>query len=290
MREIWFIINPKSGTKLKNGIEGLKNEILQISKQFSNTNTEIKSTTHAGHAFELALEAVKAKVAIVVAVGGDGTANEVGRGVVHSQTAMAIVPLGSGNGLARHLGIPMNVSAAIRCVFEGKNHLIDSAKLNDIPFFCTAGLGFDAEVAGQFAKQKSRGLITYVKLSILTFFRFVAQFYTIDGVEKQLFTLTFANASQYGNNAYIAPNAIIDDGLLDVCQWRPNPFYRSLEMVWRLFTKRLNQSKYVSIVQTKSLKVQTAQPSLIHYDGESLQLNTNTFEVEIVPKSLWIVC
>ena len=290
MKTIWFIINPNSGTKLKNGVEDLKNKILRTATQSPDIQVEIKITTHANHAFELAKEAVNQKIAVVVAVGGDGTANEVGRGLLNSETAMAIIPLGSGNGLARHLGIPMDVSAAIEQVFVGEKRLIDSGIINNIPFFCTAGLGFDAEVAGQFAEQTSRGLITYIRLSILTFFRFTAQFCKIDSVQKQLFTLTFANASQYGNNAYIAPNAVIDNGFLDICQCKPYPMWRSVEMVWRLFTKRLHKSKYITIDRSKSVRIETQNPPLIHYDGESIQLTTNDFKVEIVPNSLWISC
>ena len=290
MKTIWFIINPNSGTKLKNGVEDLKSKIFKAASQVSDVQVEIKITTHANHAFELAKVAVSQKIAVVVAVGGDGTANEVGRGLLNSETAMAIIPLGSGNGLARHLGIPMDVSAAIERVFTGEKRLIDSGIINNIPFFCTAGLGFDAEVAGQFAKQKSRGLITYIKLSILTFFRFTAQFYKIDSVQNQLFTLTFANASQYGNNAYIAPNAMIDNGYLDICQCKPYPMWRSVEMVWRLFTKRLDKSRYITINRLKLVRIETQSPPLIHYDGESIQLTTNDFKVEIVPNSLWISC
>ena len=290
MKTIWFIINPNSGTKLKNGVEDLKSKIFKAASQVSDVQVEIKITTHANHAFELAKVAVSQKIAVVVAVGGDGTANEVGRGLLNSETAMAIIPLGSGNGLARHLGIPMDVSAAIERVFTGEKRLIDSGIINNIPFFCTAGLGFDAEVAGQFAKQKSRGLITYIRLSILIFFRFTAQFYKIDSVQNQLFTLTFANASQYGNNAYIAPNAMIDNGYLDICQCKPYPMWRSVEMVWRLFTKRLDKSRYITINRLKLVRIETQSPPLIHYDGESIQLTTNDFKVEIVPNSLWISC
>ena len=290
IKTFWFIINPKSGTKLKNGVEFLIIKILNEANRIQNIKVEIKITTHSNHATELAREAVNQKIDVVVAVGGDGTVNEVGKGLLNSETIMAIIPLGSGNGLARYLGVPMNISEAIKRVFVCKKQRIDGGKISQIPFFCTAGLGFDAEVAGQFAKQNSRGLVTYIWLSILAFFRFKNQTYEINNLHKTLFTLTFANASQYGNNAYIAPNAIINDGLLEVCQCKPYPAWRSLEMVYRLFAGSIDKSKYLSIFQTESVQIKTSAPPYIHYDGETIQLDTRDFVVEIMPKCLWVIC
>ncbi len=289
MKQIWFIINPNAGIKLKNGTAGLKAQILAETHRNAPCQTIIKTTTHAEHATELAREGAAAGANAVVAIGGDGTVNEVARGLLFSQTALGIVPLGSGNGLARHLGIPMQTDKALKRVFDGQVQTIDSATLNNIPFFCTAGLGFDAHVAHKFSQQKSRGLITYINVSFRSFWNFKPQTYHSNEQEKTLFTLTFANASQFGNNAYIAPNAQTDDGFLDMCQVSRFPLWQGVVMAWRLFAKCLDTWNYMDIEQIRQVKITTTQPPLIHYDGESMQLKTNELYIEIVPNSLKIL-
>ena len=287
-RTFWFVFNPKSGTRFQRKVATIKATIAAESKK-TGDRIVIKTTTHAGHAAELARQAVQEGVNVVVAVGGDGTMNEVARELLNSQTTAGIIPMGSGNGLARHLGISMNVQEATRQAFYSPIQLIDSALLNDIPFFCTAGMGFDAYVAGQFAQQTQRGFGTYLQTSLTSFRTYQPQKYHFNGQSQALFALSFANASQFGNNAYIAPQASVADGLLDVCQLKPFSVLGGLDLARRLFGKTLDQSGYARIDKTPTFSVQTDSPPLIHYDGESLQLKTNEIRVQIVPKSLRII-
>ena len=287
-RLFWFIFNPKSGTRFERKVAKIK-AVIKAESQKTGAKVVIKTTTHPGHAAELARQAAKEGVTVVVAVGGDGTMNEVARELLNSPTAVGIVPMGSGNGLARHLGISMNVEAATHQVFYSPTRLIDSALLNEIAFFCTAGMGFDAYVAGQFAQQTRRGFATYLQTSITSFQKYQPQVYRFAGQSQRLFTLSFANASQFGNNAYIAPRASTEDGLLDVCQLKPFSVLNGLDLARRLFDRSLDESSYAHIEKTTTFNVQTDTPPLIHYDGESLQLTTNEIRVQIVPTSLRIV-
>jgi diacylglycerol kinase family enzyme len=142
---IWFVLNPKSGTTTP----AKRNKIIQaINKQ---ANCRLILTEYAGHATEIAQQAVQQGISRVVAVGGDGTVNEVARGLVGSDTALGIIPIGSGNGLARHLNIPLKIDKAIQFAIQQPTAQIDACYLNEIPFFCTAGVGFDAFVANEFA-------------------------------------------------------------------------------------------------------------------------------------------
>jgi YegS/Rv2252/BmrU family lipid kinase len=286
--QYWFIFNPKSGSKSAQKISQVEGVIARQAA-LCGAVVVLKTTTHPGHATELAREAVAQQINVVVAVGGDGTINEVAKALLHTSTALGIVPMGSGNGLARHLGISMNLQQAVKRVFSNQKHLIDSALLNkSIPFFCTAGVGFDAHIAAEFAQQQQRGFFTYVKTSFVNFWTYQPQQYQFGGQTQTLFTLTFANASQFGNNAYIAPQASTTDGLLDVCALRPFSALAALGVAWRLFAKSLDKSAYAIIEQHRSFELTTPRPALIHYDGESLQLTTTHIQVEIVPNSLWI--
>ncbi len=287
-KEILFIINPISGTQSKDKIVSL----IQQHVDFSRFEFNAIITQYQGHATELAQAAVRQGVDYVVAVGGDGTVNEVARALVHSETALGIVPMGSGNGLARHLGLPINVIKALQRIGQERNMLIDSCTLNDIPFFCTAGVGFDAQVGYLFAQQSKRGFSTYVRTAIEAFFSFKPSPYslTVGGKtqHKSAFSVTFANASQYGNNAYIAPQADINDGILDVSLIRPFPLLAMLAIATRLFAKTLDKSRYVDIIRTKEIHVQGNGPLRIHLDGDSLETG-NSLTVKIKPLSLKVL-
>ncbi len=172
------------------------------------------------HARQIAKEAVN-KFHLVVAVGGDGTVNEVASAIVGSDAIFGIVPYGSGNGLSRFLGISMNAEKAIKNLGSGNIEIIDSARLNGQPFFNMAGMGFDAHISEVFSHGKKRGFLTYIKSSFEEIYKYKPQLYhlEIDGktYEREAFMLSFANSSQYGNNAHISPHASVQDGLLDVC-------------------------------------------------------------------------
>jgi YegS/Rv2252/BmrU family lipid kinase len=287
-REILFVINPISGTQSKSKLVALIEKTIECDQ----LDSHVAFTEYAGHATELARVAVNQAYDYVVAVGGDGTMNEVARALVDTDTALGIVPVGSGNGLARHLGIPVHVAQSLKRIREEKVVQIDSCTLNDIPFFCTAGVGFDAHVGYVFAQGKKRGFRTYVQTTLQEFFRYKPASYQIciEGKtrDQRAFGITFANASQYGNNAYIAPQADIQDGKMEVCLIQPFPAHAFLELGTRLFNKTLHNSRYVEINQVREATLQGNGPLRIHLDGESYETG-DTLNVKIKPRSLKVL-
>jgi diacylglycerol kinase (ATP) len=288
MRHYCFIFNPNAGQRNSQKLTLLQNWITKYAQNCGAT-TILKFTQYAGHATQLATEAANDGADVVVAIGGDGTINEVAKGLRFGRAALGIVPMGSGNGLARHLGISMDVKKAVEQVFSHRTITIDSGLINGHPFFCTAGVGFDAQVAAVFAQQKKRGFMTYIKTSFMEFWKYKSQFYLVDGQQFKGFALTFANANQFGNNAYIAPQANIQDGDLELCLLRDFPKWRGAEMSLRLFAKWLSTSKYMTYRPIETVIIEAEKPLLIHYDGESLQLTTTQLKVEVIPKSIKIV-
>ena len=250
---------------------------------------DVVLTTHPGHATELAAAAVARGVNRVLAVGGDGTINETAQALRRSATALGIVPIGSGNGLARHLGIPLNPMKAIERALTGRPVVIDSGEINEHPFFCTAGLGFEAYVAHAFAQQPIRGLPTYVRTAFRAFWAYKPQRFVLDGRERQLFSLTFANAGQFGNNAWMAPQANIADGRLEQCEIRPFPAQAVGMLTWQLFNKTLNHSSFWRGYSITKAIVQADGPMLIHADGEPITLPTGRAEVRVLPGSLLVL-
>lgn len=282
-------MNPNSGTSIgKNGL-AIQERILSAVKSNAGS-AQILFTEERGHATELVRAHMhEEKWKAIVAVGGDGTVNEIARPLVGTDIPIGILPLGSGNGLARHLGLPLALDAALKRLFEGKASTIDSAELNGIPFFCTAGMGFDAYVGHLFSQQKARGLATYVNVSFKAYWSYKPQSFRLDGVEKQAFSLSFANAGQFGNNAWVAPQASLQDGLLDICTISPFPQWYGTALAYGLFTKQLKQSAYINYQRATEAVVETDTPPIIHYDGEPLQLDTTRIEVKIKPGSLQVI-
>ncbi|KAA5547440.1 diacylglycerol/lipid kinase family protein [Adhaeribacter rhizoryzae] len=287
--QIKFIINPVSG-RTKGGVDvpGLLNQLLDKER----FEPEIVFTQYAGHATEIAREAAAEKIPIVCAVGGDGTVNEVARGLMGTQTALAILPKGSGNGLARHLGIPMNVSHAINILNQGQPSAIDTCTINNHPFFCTAGIGFDAHVSSVFAASTRRGLQTYVQMVLREFFNFKPQVaeLALNGqkLKTSCFVVAFANASQYGNNAYIAPMADIRDGLVDVCLIRHLNLAKAIGISYGLITKQIATSPDAEYFKTQEILVKSEHAFKFHADGEYMGEATS-FKVQIMPLTLHVI-
>jgi diacylglycerol kinase (ATP) len=281
---VWFVMNLKSGTTTP----AKKNKIKQFISKLP--DCELIFTEYVGHATEIAQKAVIEGIDKVVAIGGDGTVNEVGKGLIGSKTALGIVPIGSGNGLARHLKIPLKIEKAIQFAVSQPVVEIDVCFLNEIPFFCTAGVGFDAEVANEFAKQESRGLKTYAKMALKSFRTFKPESYNFDSQEdKTAFAITFANATQYGNNAMISPKSKIDDGLIEMVVLKPFPFGAAPIIGVRLFRGTLPNSRYIEMESGVAFSLKSKNNFLIHYDGEPLQLNTNEIKVSIKKQSLNVI-
>ena len=224
MRKILFIINRKAGTDREKRLEGIIRRYL-TPRAFS---IEIRHLEYLGHGADLAREAVSQQVDTVVAVGGDGSINEIAQGLVGTDTALAVIPLGSGNGLARALKIPLKVPQALELIANGKRKPIDIGYANEHLFLSNAGVGFDALVADQFRHTKKRGLWGYAKLVISSFNKYKAPSYNIDidgqQQQQQAFLFTVANGNQFGYEFKLAPGASLFDGNLDVCVVPPVQF------------------------------------------------------------------
>ncbi|ADQ19107.1 diacylglycerol kinase catalytic region [Leadbetterella byssophila DSM 17132] len=225
-----------------------------------------------------------------VVAGGDGTVNDIAKLLVHTNASMGIIPLGSGNGLARDLGLPTEPLEALSVVSNGTVRAIDVGYLNGKPFFCTAGVGFDALCAHDFAKKKhSRGLWNYIKIIFERYFSYTGIEARYQNGIKRYFSITFANAGQFGNNAYIAPHARVDDGLLDCAMILPHPKWRFADLGIRLISKRLNGFPYFEHLNFKDLKLEDLSDLHAHIDGEAVDLEGPTVHVKIEEKALKVI-
>jgi len=266
--KIAFIINPFSGTGKKEDIPALIKQELDATV----FEPEIVYTDQRGHGTKLAKEFVDKDFQIIVAVGGDGTVNEVGQSLLHSNAALGIVPIGSGNGLARHLGIPMNIRKAIRQLNHSEPISMDYGIVNGRPFFCTCGTGFDAYVSTEFAKGKKRGVMSYIEKIITGYFSYKSQNYHLlgDGIDlnSKAFVITFANASQWGNNAYIAPQASVQDGKLDISIMSSFPIIAIPTLALQLFAKTIDKDLFMTTLRSKKITLMREDSGPFHYDGE----------------------
>ena len=288
-KKILFVINPISGGKKKTAFNKQVLEVLDLKK----FNPTFQQTTKPNHAYELGKRAIEEKYDAVVAVGGDGTINELGAALVGSGIPLGIVPEGSGNGLALYLGIPMNETAAIRRLNRFETVDVDSGVINDKPFFNIAGMGFDATVSDRFANDTMRGPIGYLRSIVNVLAKFKPSKYSlnIDGksYEREAFMISVANSPQYGNNAYIAPNASVNDGLLDVRIVHKFLLYILPMMVFHLFNRSADQSDYVEIIPGKEIEINRIDNGPVHVDGEPLVLENN-LKIRVRPNSLKVIC
>jgi YegS/Rv2252/BmrU family lipid kinase len=289
MRQIAFILNPLSGKGRKESVERY---LHQHAGRAAGFDILLYTTRCAGDGYEQARQFAAQGLDAVVAVGGDGTVNEVARGLLHSQTAMGIVPLGSGNGLARHLRLPMDFKKAVEQIMRFHVRAIDAAQINGKPFFCTAGAGFDALIGRLFNDGGKRGMSTYISLSTREFMQYKPQEYTvtIDGqtYTRKAFLITFANASQWGNNACIAPLAHCNDGLLDIVIWKDFPRAAAPFMLPRLFAKTIHKSSFVEMFQGKHIVMERPQEDDVHLDGESLHMG-KILDIQVLPSALKVM-
>lgn len=286
--KIAFIINPIAGGKNKIHFINAIAKHLNLSKfEFQIIQTEM-----VNHAFDLTKKIIQEGAKIVVAVGGDGTINEIASAIVGTQTKLAIIPYGSGNGLARALKIPMNTIKALNIINQMNSDYIDVAKLNDNFFFNMSGLGFDAHISHVFSKDNKRGLLGYIKATFRELKNYKSENYqiNIDGKEinERAFILSIANSSQYGNEAHIAPRAQLHDGLLDLIIVKPFPLILMPIMAFRLFTKSADRSKYLISLQGKSIQISNNKKSVIHLDGEAKLINEN-INISIQPLALNVI-
>jgi len=268
----------------------IEGRILDTCKK-NDTKCSIEYTQRRGHAISLANEASKNGFDYVVAVGGDGTINEVARGLLNSDTPMGILPRGSGNGLARHLGISVILTDAIDNLFHHKVMKIDTLSINDKLSLNVSGIGFDGHVANLFANKKIRGLVGYVRITVKEYFQF-PEFEAEVSVDNQTvvrksFIIAVANSSQYGNNIKIAPLASVRDGILHLTVMRKIPLYR-LDHIFTFLKGSLTNSEMFEILEGKEVRIKTSQPVPYHIDGEPCGLN-NSFNIQLRPASLSVL-
>jgi diacylglycerol kinase (ATP) len=282
-KKITFIINPKSGTGKQKGIEN-KIKIFLDNKKSDFT---IAYTSHRYHAIELAKEAAKSSD-VVVAIGGDGTVNEVASALVGTGKPLGIIPTGSGNGIARNLGIPTDIRAAIELLNNFKTTITDTGYINGKAFFATAGCGFDAHISHKFSMVKKRGFFSYVKLILKEYKRFkpLSLSISINGnaLNSSVFLATVANGKQFGNNACISPKAIINDGLLNLTLLRPFPFYAVPGIIVKLFSQKIDTSAFVETFEAKEITIQQ-QGNIAHYDGDFFE-SGESLTFSVLPASL----
>lgn len=287
MKNIAFIVNPISGTKSKSRLAKLIRESLDL-QQFAPT---VVVTEYAGHATQLAQQFALQDYYAVVAVGGDGTINEVASGLIGSQTALGIVPNGSGNGFARHLDISTRMNRAVEMLNNSEPILVDYGMVNDKPFFSTCGVGFDAVVAANFSDTE-RGLKGYMQTILKDLFQYKPERYHIEGEGIDLtttaFLVNFANASQWGYDAYIAPKASVQDGWLDIAVVSEFPMVIAAGLALRLFTKTIDEMVHMNMLRAKELTLTREDEGIMQIDGTPVMMPA-TLHVKIVEDGLKVL-
>ena len=287
-KSVVFLVNPISGTHSKKELPELIDAVLD-KELFDH---RILYTEYAGHAAEMARQFAAEQTDIVVAVGGDGTVNEVARSLVHTQTALGIIPRGSGNGLARHLCLPMDMGKSIEIINQCCIEQFDYGVINDLPFFCTCGMGFDAFISLKFAEAGKRGPVTYAENVLKEGLKYKPETYEVEdesGARKyKAFLIACANASQYGNNAYIAPGATMKDGEMDVIIMEPFDVLDAPQIAADLFMKTLGNNSKIKTFRTKRLHIHRKQEGAIHYDGDPIMTDAD-IDVRIEHEGIRIV-
>jgi YegS/Rv2252/BmrU family lipid kinase len=288
--KIALVINPKAGTlRSKDAlVESFERKASELLPQ---SEFRILPTQYAGHATILAKGCSDNGFDVCIAAGGDGTMNEVACGLTGSRTALGIVPLGSGNGLARHLKISLDPITAFTQMLLGTSQQMDVGMVNDRKFFLAAGIGFEGVVAHRFAGKNTRGFFQYLLSSAETFFHYqpinVAGLADGIGFSSTAFTLTLANGSEYGNGAIISPGSRIDDGFLQLIRIKPFPIWRSIGLFIRLMTGSLESSRYYESQSFRKLRIESSISLNGHIDGEPVFLG-NVLNAEIIPMGLWV--
>ena len=274
-RKILAVINPISGTSNKEFMPETIARCIDPDK----FDVVVRFTQHASHATLLTEEAIKEGFYGVIAVGGDGTINEVAAALRDSSTALGIIPCGSGNGLARHLGIPMNVEKALEIINLDNIEALDYCTANDRPFFCTCGVGFDAHVSQKFAEAKKRGPLSYIQKTLVEYLKYRCKTYSIEMndrvVTEKAFVIACGNASQYGNNAFITPRASMHDGLIDVTVIPPFTPLDTAVLGVLLFTRHIDQDTNINTFRTSELTIHRPKPDVMHIDGEPIMMDAD---------------
>lgn len=289
-KRLLFLVNPVSGAN-QGKKSGLADQITEVIDS-GLYEWEVAVSETPTQLFELSRAAAENGIDAVIAVGGDGTVNQIARGIFGSKTILGLVPAGSGNGLAHHLGIPTDVAKSLAIINKMNVIDIDTAKMNDNLFVSIAGIGFDALVARKFARAERRGFLSYLKIVTTEYTNYRPRKYKmiIDGepVERQALFVSFANTNQFGYNTIIAPDAKIDDGLLDVCIVKKVPLTQAPQVVGLLLTKKIGFSDYVEIIKAREVKLKRNKKREVNIDGEPVKLDKD-ITVAINPLSLKVI-
>ena len=283
---VLFLVNARSGARRLRGVDAL------LRAASAGWQSEILPCTSREDLDQVIPRAIAAGAEVVYAVGGDGTVHEIAKRLIGTRAALGVVPAGSGNGFARHLGLPMDAGASLRACRGLRIETIDTGIVNGAPFISTMGIGFDAWIADAFAKAGARGLVTYVRIGLRGFAGYQPEEYelTIDGnrTTRRALLLAVANANQYGNNARIAPLASMQDGLLDVTAIERAGLARAPLLAARLFAGTLHRARGVLTMRGRRVEITRRASGPAHLDGEPLVL-PERLTIEVVPSSLRVV-
>ena len=288
-QRIRFIINPISGKKHKDHLP----EQIEAHLDLSKFDYEVTVSEYAGHAKLLAQEAIDAHFDILAVAGGDGSINEVGTRLIGTDTALAVIPCGSGNGLSRCLNIPLDPIKALDVINKNYRRKIDTVEVNGVPFISISGTGYDAKVADDYSKDPRRGFETYFRYIVRNFITMKEQPYTIimpdETIKVNAFFISFANSNQMGYDVPISPKASLWDGLVDLCiVQKPNPLELPI-MGGFMLDGMMDKAPKVKIIQTPEATIIRPQADVINLDGESIMMDKD-LHLRVNPLSLNIIC
>ena len=288
-KNIVFVVNPFAGHNSKSKIPGLIHTLLDKEK----FNYKLIETEYAGHGIELTKQAVAEKADAVIAVGGDGTVNEVASQLVHVDTALGIIPGGSGNGLSMHLGIGRSAKKAIQIINAFNIDKMDSARVNDQFYLNMAGVGLDGLVAYKTKLSSKRGFKTYLKgaLSEAIKYKNLPYKVEIDGKEYdgKFLSINVANGSMFGYNFKIAADANTSDGLMDTLMIHDAHKMNYFGNAWRFWAGRIHKSKFASINKSSTIKVTAYEDCYMHIDGEGFPCKAGELEFKVLESSLKVI-
>ena len=292
MKNIAFIINPISGAKETQNAKRKLPKLIMQTLDMEQWLPNIVFTEYAGHATELAHQYARMGFDAVVAVGGDGTVNEVARGLKDTKTALGILPMGSGNGFARHLNIPIRPQKALEMINHSEPINVDYGLANGRLFVSTCGTGFDAVVADNFAGSNKRGFMTYLQNTLKVAFSYQPQTYHIVGdgldVTHKAFLITFANANQWGYEAMIAPKASVQDGKMDIMLMSSHAILGSASLALRLFTGSIDNSYFMDTIRAKEITLEREEVAPFHIDGDPVEMDKD-IHIKIVADGLKVL-
>jgi YegS/Rv2252/BmrU family lipid kinase len=292
MKNIAFIINPISGAKETQNAKKKLPKLIMQTLDMEQWLPNIVFTEYAGHATELAYQYARMGFDAVVAVGGDGTINEVARGLKNTNTALGIIPMGSGNGFARHLNISIRPQKALEMLNHSEPICVDYGLANGRLFVSTCGTGFDAVVADCFAGSSKRGFMTYLQNTLKVAWSYHPQTYHIVGdgldVTHKAFLITFANANQWGYEAMIAPKASLQDGQMDIMLMSSHAILGSASLALRLFTGSIDNSYFMDTLRAKEVTLEREEKAPFHIDGDPVDMEKD-IHIKIVPGGLKVL-